>query len=398
MRELRRVAEAAEAAVEVALQRRARRWRAARATAAPDRRPARAASGRTPRPARRPGGARRRHARGSTAPPAASRSRKAGMPYCASRREVRAAEERPLVARRQEHGQRPAAAALREHLVRDLVDAVEVGALLAVHLDVDEQLVHQARRWPGPRTIRAPSRGTSGRPSSRSTAGSACPRRARAPAPRGPQGYQSTGLSRAAAGRGWSRRRAGCARAVWRAMHGGGAAARIECGTIAERGCHDDPCSRGAGRRARPARTAPETAGGPPPARRPPVGVQQRGGHRAHAAHGIRARRAVPRDRRPRPLPGLRLRQSAHADLRAHPRSRPRAIRRASRCWCTACRWRWRCASACMRGRTTAWRYGESDGLPGLVLDRYGDVVVGQIGTAGMEALQAPRSRPPSSR
>ena len=33
--------------------------------------------------------------------------------------------------------------------------------------------------------------------------------------------------------------------------------------------------------------------------------------------------------------------------------------------------------------------YGESDGLPGLVLDRYGDVVVGQAGTAGMEALKA---------
>jgi len=32
--------------------------------------------------------------------------------------------------------------------------------------------------------------------------------------------------------------------------------------------------------------------------------------------------------------------------------------------------------------------YGESDGLPGLVLDRYGDVVVGQIGTAGMETLR----------
>jgi 23S rRNA (cytosine1962-C5)-methyltransferase len=30
--------------------------------------------------------------------------------------------------------------------------------------------------------------------------------------------------------------------------------------------------------------------------------------------------------------------------------------------------------------------HGESDGLPGLVLDRYGDVVVGQVGTAGMEA------------
>lgn len=33
--------------------------------------------------------------------------------------------------------------------------------------------------------------------------------------------------------------------------------------------------------------------------------------------------------------------------------------------------------------------YGESDGLPGLVLDRFGDFVVGQIATAGMEAMQA---------
>lgn len=33
--------------------------------------------------------------------------------------------------------------------------------------------------------------------------------------------------------------------------------------------------------------------------------------------------------------------------------------------------------------------YGESDGLPGVVLDRYGDVIVGQIGTAGMEARKA---------
>jgi 23S rRNA (cytosine1962-C5)-methyltransferase len=33
--------------------------------------------------------------------------------------------------------------------------------------------------------------------------------------------------------------------------------------------------------------------------------------------------------------------------------------------------------------------YGESDGLPGVVFDRYGDVIVGQIGTAGMEARKA---------
>src|SRR5579884_3061162 len=32
--------------------------------------------------------------------------------------------------------------------------------------------------------------------------------------------------------------------------------------------------------------------------------------------------------------------------------------------------------------------YGESDGLPGLVIDRYGEVLVAQIATAGMEALK----------
>jgi 23S rRNA (cytosine1962-C5)-methyltransferase len=34
------------------------------------------------------------------------------------------------------------------------------------------------------------------------------------------------------------------------------------------------------------------------------------------------------------------------------------------------------------------WVFGESDLLPGLVLDRYGELVVGQIATAGMQALQ----------
>jgi 23S rRNA (cytosine1962-C5)-methyltransferase len=35
------------------------------------------------------------------------------------------------------------------------------------------------------------------------------------------------------------------------------------------------------------------------------------------------------------------------------------------------------------------WVFGESDGLPGLVLDRYDDIIVGQIATAGMESLRA---------
>jgi len=33
--------------------------------------------------------------------------------------------------------------------------------------------------------------------------------------------------------------------------------------------------------------------------------------------------------------------------------------------------------------------FGESDGLPGLVIDRYGDIVVAQSGTAGMDRLRA---------
>ena len=80
------------------------------------------------------------------------------------------------------------------------VEGVDVGTLLAVDLDVDEVLVHLRSRS-RPRRIRAPSRGTSGRPSSRSRERSACPPRAHARTPPSPHGYQSTGLSRAGAGR-----------------------------------------------------------------------------------------------------------------------------------------------------------------------------------------------------
>jgi 23S rRNA (cytosine1962-C5)-methyltransferase len=38
--------------------------------------------------------------------------------------------------------------------------------------------------------------------------------------------------------------------------------------------------------------------------------------------------------------------------------------------------------------RYCRWVFGESDLLPGLVLDRYGELVVGQIATAGMESLK----------
>jgi 23S rRNA (cytosine1962-C5)-methyltransferase len=40
------------------------------------------------------------------------------------------------------------------------------------------------------------------------------------------------------------------------------------------------------------------------------------------------------------------------------------------------------------RGSHHRWVYGESDRVPGLVLDRFGDVVVGQIATLGMEQLK----------
>ncbi len=59
-------------------------------------------------------------------------------------REVRAAEERHLVGR-EEHRERPAAAPLREHRLRGLVDLVDVGTLLAIHLHVHEEVVHHLR-------------------------------------------------------------------------------------------------------------------------------------------------------------------------------------------------------------------------------------------------------------
>ena len=58
-------------------------------------------------------------------------------------REIGAAPDR-LAAGRQEHGQRPAAL-LAERMQRRHVDLVDVGTLLAVDLDVDEQAVHHRR-------------------------------------------------------------------------------------------------------------------------------------------------------------------------------------------------------------------------------------------------------------
>jgi 23S rRNA (cytosine1962-C5)-methyltransferase len=89
--------------------------------------------------------------------------------------------------------------------------------------------------------------------------------------------------------------------------------------------------------------------------------ISQRGQWLAHAyvnPHSLIAARVTSR-RRARPLDGAELqrRLRAAADLRARLYRTP-----------------------CYR-----WVYGESDGLPGLVVDRYGAVAVVQINTAGME-------------
>ena len=67
----------------------------------------------------------------------------AGLAVAADGRKVGAAPERFAVGR-QEHGQRPAAT-LTEKRQGGLVDGVDVGTLLAIDLDVDEELVHQRR-------------------------------------------------------------------------------------------------------------------------------------------------------------------------------------------------------------------------------------------------------------
>jgi len=70
---------------------------------------------------------------------------KSGQAEARFAREIGAAEEWPLVVVQQEHGQRPAAAAAGEHLVRQLVEAIQVGALFAIDLDAHIQLVHRGR-------------------------------------------------------------------------------------------------------------------------------------------------------------------------------------------------------------------------------------------------------------
>ena len=94
-----------------------------------------------------------------------STCRKLGTAVAVVRRKICAAEKRFQI-RRQEHIERPAALAGRGLHERH-VNFVHVGPFLAVHLDADEMFVEELRRSLRFRTIRAPSRGTSGRSSSR---------------------------------------------------------------------------------------------------------------------------------------------------------------------------------------------------------------------------------------
>ena len=176
--------------------RRARRGGSARRRAA-GRRPARA---RCPRRRRAGCGTRRpsrRAGRGSSAGRTAAR---AGS-TCRGSTAARRAGRTPTAASR-----RPRPAPDRVH-----VDRVDVGALLAIDLDVDEQLVHQLRGRRRPRSSRAPSRGTSGTRRSRSRRTPAC--RAASPrrTPPRPTATSRPGCRRAAAGTASSRRRGGSA-------------------------------------------------------------------------------------------------------------------------------------------------------------------------------------------
>ena len=149
--------------------------------------------------------------------PPCSSTRESGHAVAVLRREVGAAVERHAL-RGEEHRHGPAAVA-RHGLHRLHVDLVHVGPLLAIHLDVDEVLVHERRRCRGSRTTRAPSRDTSGRPSSRRRAAPAGPRGARARRPPRPTGTSPPGCGRAGGGTDWSRGRGDSrSRAVSRAV------------------------------------------------------------------------------------------------------------------------------------------------------------------------------------
>ena len=237
-------------------------------------------------------------ARGSTPPRCSSTVAEGGHAVALLAREIGAAEERPLVVGRQEHRQRPAAAALGQHLVRGLVDAVEVGALLAVDLDVDEQFVHQRRRrgvLEG--LVRHHVAPVAGRVADRQQ-DRLVAARARARAPPVPTGASRPGCPRAGAGRGWSRRRAGSASGglvySWQNLAG----CQLECahynGRLPRTGgndhVHAPRCLADRSRELPELRLKPREDGGCAPGT---CGCSATRSTRRHAAHGLRHRRAV---------------------------------------------------------------------------------------------------------
>ena len=131
----------------------------------------------------------------------------AGAAEARLEREVGAAPE-GLGVGRQEHGERPAPL-LAHQRERPLVDGVEVGALLAIHLDVDEEPVHQG----GGLVVLEALVGhdvapVAGGIAHRQQDGLVPPPSPR-PGPPAPRGASGRGSRRAAAGRGWSRRPTG---------------------------------------------------------------------------------------------------------------------------------------------------------------------------------------------
>ena len=137
------------------------------------------------------------------------------------------------------------------------------------------------------------------------------------------------------------------------------------------------------------ARAAPEARRGSAPRRRAPVGVQQRDRHRSARRSTALAPGALAQLRSHRDAFMGYVYVNPHALICARILSRDigqpvdRGADRAAPAE-SALALRERLGDA----PYYRWVFGESDQLPGLVLDRYGDVVVGQIATAGMEALK----------
>ena len=69
-----------------------------------------------------------------------------GQPMARVLGEISTPEEGTMIDRREKHRQGPAAAALDQHLMCELIDPVQIGPFLAIHFDVHEQLVHDRGR------------------------------------------------------------------------------------------------------------------------------------------------------------------------------------------------------------------------------------------------------------